>query len=146
MFGDQPADKQGVSETAIQALLYTKFASLSASLRPLLAELEHRVRATPNELSALIGECHSAWVSTRQALLGSRVNSEVARMEPMTSDLVDLVNAIGKVTSLALTSDARWVQLPQADLYRRVHAIQDVLPFWRIAILVSSADRQNGLC
>lgn len=87
------ADSQGISETAIQALLYTKFASLSTSLRPLLAELEHRVRTTPNELSALMGECHSAWVSTRQALLGNRVSSEVARMEPMTSDLVDLVSA-----------------------------------------------------
>lgn len=87
-------NSKGVSETAIEALLYTKFASLSAGLRPLLAELEHRVRTTPNELSALLGECHSAWVSTRQALLGNRVNNEVARMEPMTSDLVDLVRAI----------------------------------------------------
>ena len=54
-------------------------------------ELEYRVKVNPNELSSLLAECHSAWVSVRQALMGSRVNDEVARMDPANSDLIDLV-------------------------------------------------------
>lgn len=85
------ADHQSLSETAIQALVYTKFVTLASSVRPLLAELEERVLATPEELSALLAECHTAWISTRQSLLGTRVAEEIGRMDPGRSDLIDLV-------------------------------------------------------
>ena len=80
-----------MSETASQALIYTKFVSLSGALRPLIAELETRAVITPDELAALLAECHGAWMTTRQALMGSRVSNEVGRMNPGGSDLVDLV-------------------------------------------------------
>ncbi|RXK41165.1 hypothetical protein M231_01569 [Tremella mesenterica] len=82
-----------LSETATHALLYTKFVTLSTSLRPLIAELEHRVSSNPDELAALLGECHSAWVTTRHTLVGHRVNEEITRMEPAKSELVDLTRA-----------------------------------------------------
>ncbi|ORY35518.1 Sec34-like family-domain-containing protein [Naematelia encephala] len=87
--GKRLADKS-LSETTTMALLYTKFNSLSPTLQPLLAELEHRVALTPDELTSLLNECHSAWMSTRQSLIGGRVAEEVIRMDPTASDLVDL--------------------------------------------------------
>ena len=83
---------QSLSETASQALIYTKFVSLSTSLRPLLAELENRVTITPDELTSLLSECHTAWVTTRHSLIGSRVGTEIGRMNPGSSDLVELVS------------------------------------------------------
>ncbi|KAK8854795.1 hypothetical protein IAR55_003534 [Kwoniella newhampshirensis] len=90
--GRRIGDK-GLSETATQALIYTKFVSLSPSLRPLLAELEQRVSSNPDELTTLLTECHTAWVVTRQGLMGARVNEEIMRMNPTGSDLVDLTRS-----------------------------------------------------
>ncbi|KAK6910494.1 hypothetical protein I203_104526 [Kwoniella mangroviensis CBS 8507] len=84
---------KGISETAAQALLYTKFISLSQPLRPLLAELEARVSTNPDELTPLLSECHSAWITTRQSLMGGRVLNEVMGMDPNGSDLVDLTRS-----------------------------------------------------
>ncbi|OCF37934.1 hypothetical protein I316_00158 [Kwoniella heveanensis BCC8398] len=84
---------KSISETAAQALLYTKFISLSGPVRPLLAELEARVSHNPDELTPLLAECHTAWVQTRQSLLGGRVAEEVAGMDPLGSDLVDLTRS-----------------------------------------------------
>ncbi|WWC63290.1 uncharacterized protein I303_105890 [Kwoniella dejecticola CBS 10117] len=84
---------KGLSETAAQALLYTKFVSLSQSLRPLLAELEARVSSSPDELTPLLSECHAAWITTRQSLMGGRVMGEVSGMDPNGSDLVDLTRS-----------------------------------------------------
>ena len=66
---------------------------MSTFLRPLLAELERRVRSTPEDLSSLLNECHNAWMSTRLALMSGRVNEEVGRMDPANSDLVDLASS-----------------------------------------------------
>lgn len=74
-------------------MLYTKFNSLAASTRPLLAELEVRSTANPDELASLLAECHSAWLSTRQSLLGARVSEEVSRLDPTKAELVDLTRA-----------------------------------------------------
>ncbi|ODN78720.1 hypothetical protein L202_04287 [Cryptococcus amylolentus CBS 6039] len=90
--GKRLAD-QSLSETAIQALIYTKFTSLSTSLRPLLSELEQRVSTNPDELAPLLSECNAAYVSTRRNLMGGRVNEEIGRMKPNGSDLVDLTRA-----------------------------------------------------
>ncbi|ORX38511.1 Sec34-like family-domain-containing protein [Kockovaella imperatae] len=84
---------KSLSETAIQALIYTKFTSLSPSLRPLVAELEYRASLNPDELNSLLAECHSAWVSARQSLVGPRVAQEIGRMDPDGYDLVDLTRA-----------------------------------------------------
>ncbi|WWD19057.1 hypothetical protein CI109_103515 [Kwoniella shandongensis] len=90
--GRRIGDK-GLSETATQALIYTKFVSLSQPLRPLLAELEQRVSSNPDELTTLLTECHNAWVGTRQSLMGTGVNEEIMRMNPTGSDLVDLTRS-----------------------------------------------------
>ncbi|WVR00004.1 hypothetical protein IAU59_007146 [Kwoniella sp. CBS 9459] len=84
---------KSISETAAQALLYTKFISLSGPVRPLIAELEARVSHNPDELTPLLTECHTAWMQTRQSLLGGRVAEEVAGMDPLGSDLVDLTRS-----------------------------------------------------
>nr|ODO02272.1 hypothetical protein L204_01004 [Cryptococcus depauperatus CBS 7855] len=73
----------------IIALVYTKFISLSATLRPLLAELEQRVLSNPDELGSLLTGCHSVYVDTRQGLIGNRVNEEIIRMDPTGSALID---------------------------------------------------------
>jgi hypothetical protein len=75
-------------------LIYTKFVTLSQSIRPLVAELEHRSSINPDELRATLSECHSAYISTRQGLLGARVSDEVGRLDPRNSDLVDLVRQL----------------------------------------------------
>lgn len=84
---------QSLSETATQAFIYTKFISLSATLRPLLAELEQRVASNPDELGSLLVECHTAYLTTRKNLMGQRVNAEIGRMDPDKSDLVDLARS-----------------------------------------------------
>lgn len=65
--------------------------------------------ATPDELTSLLTECHSAWVSTRQSLLGSRVAEEIGRMEPTKSDLVDLVSRSHPAKEILLMADPRWL-------------------------------------
>lgn len=57
-----------------------------------MAELEDRSAANPDELRALLTECHTSYIATRQSLLGARVSNEVGRMNPRGSDLVDLVS------------------------------------------------------
>ncbi len=87
-------DPQGsLSETATLALIYTKFTSFAFPLRPLLAELEKRATAHPDELGSLLDECHAAWMTARRMLMSPRVEREVKRMEPGASGLptVDLV-------------------------------------------------------
>jgi hypothetical protein len=64
------------------------------STRPLIAELERRSASNPNELLSLLSECHTAYLSTRTALLGARVSDEVAKLDPRGSDLVDLVSQV----------------------------------------------------
>jgi hypothetical protein len=90
--GKRVADKS-LSETVMRGLLYNRFSSLSASLRPLIAELEQRISASKDELPQILADCHVAYVSVRQALMGPRVYEEIARLNPMHSELVDLTRA-----------------------------------------------------
>lgn len=76
-----------------RGLLYNRFSSLSASLRPLLAELEQRIPSNKDELPQILMDCHIAWVTSRQALMGPRVAEEIARLNPSRGDLVDLTRA-----------------------------------------------------
>lgn len=90
----QPADNtQGLSETTTRGLLYTRFTSLSASLRPLLSELEQRVTTNKDDLPQILADCHAAFVTTRQALMSPRVAEEIAQLDPARSELVDLTRS-----------------------------------------------------
>ncbi|KAI9637525.1 Sec34-like family-domain-containing protein [Dioszegia hungarica] len=84
---------KSLSETATQALLFPKFSSLASSLRPLIHELETRASRSNDELAPLLAECHSAWIGTRQGLMGPRVAEEVGRLDPEKGELVDLTRA-----------------------------------------------------
>lgn len=72
-------------------LLYTRFRSVTPQLAPLLNELERRVLAHPEELSALLSECHSAYFSARKTLLVGRLMEEIRGLDPAHTELVELV-------------------------------------------------------
>ncbi|GAA5941713.1 hypothetical protein JCM1841_005161 [Sporobolomyces salmonicolor] len=82
-----------LSETALHALLYSKFQAPSASLRILLVELEKRAELDPNEYEALRSECYQTWFTARVALLGPGLAEEVRRMDPAGSELIKLAKA-----------------------------------------------------
>lgn len=73
-------------------LLYTRFNSVSHQLAPLLSELERRATAHPDELSALLAECHSAYFSARKGLLVPRLVEEIKGLDPTRTELVELVS------------------------------------------------------
>jgi len=72
-------------------LLYTRFRSVSNQLAPLLGELERRAVAHPDELSALLSECQTAYFSTRKSLLVNRLAEEIRGLDPARTELVELV-------------------------------------------------------
>ncbi len=73
-------------------LLYTRFQTVSGPLAPLLAELERRAQAHPDELSALLAECHTAYFSARKTLLVNRLMEEIKGLDPARTELVELVS------------------------------------------------------
>ncbi|KAF7790075.1 hypothetical protein EIP86_001025 [Pleurotus ostreatoroseus] len=82
--------EKGVSTTAQTHLLYTRFTTVSSQLAPLLAELERRAVAHPDELSALLAECHTAYFSARRGLLVPRLMEEIKGLDPARTELVEL--------------------------------------------------------
>ncbi len=68
--------------TAQMHLLYTRFTTVSNQLAPLLGELERRAADHPDELSALLAECHSAYFSARKGLLVPRLTDEIKGLDP----------------------------------------------------------------
>ena len=74
-------------------LLYTRFKSVSSQLAPLLGELERRAKVHPDELSALLSECHSAYFSARKTLLVGRLTEEIKGLDPTRTELVELVRS-----------------------------------------------------
>ncbi|KII92962.1 hypothetical protein PLICRDRAFT_37778 [Plicaturopsis crispa FD-325 SS-3] len=85
--------EKDVSPTAQMHLLYTRFQSVSAQLAPLLGELERRAQAHPDELSALLSECHAAYFSARKSLLVNRLAEEIKGLDPSRTELVELTRA-----------------------------------------------------
>ena len=83
---------QDVSTTAQTHLLYTRFQSVATPLAPLLSELERRAQAHPDELSALLAECHAAYFSARKSLLVNRLTEEIKGLDPARTELVELVS------------------------------------------------------
>jgi len=72
-------------------LLYTRFRSVTSQLAPLLGELERRAEAHPEDLSALLSECHSAYFAARKGLLVGRLMEEIKGLDPAHTELVELV-------------------------------------------------------
>lgn len=70
-----------LSEPALNALLYSKFTTMSHISRVLLFELEKRGAAEPDEYGSLLNECLSTWFSVRTQLVGPRIQEEVRRMD-----------------------------------------------------------------
>jgi conserved oligomeric Golgi complex subunit 3 len=72
-------------------LLYTRFTTVAGQLAPLLGEFERRARAHPEELGALLSECHAAYFSARKNLLISRLTEQIRGLDPTRTELVELV-------------------------------------------------------
>ncbi|KAH9858997.1 Sec34-domain-containing protein [Lenzites betulinus] len=85
--------EKDVSTVAQMHLLYTRFHTVSGPLAPLLAELERRAQAHPDELSALLAECHTAYFSARKSLLVGRLMEEIKGLDPARTELVELTRA-----------------------------------------------------
>lgn len=69
-----------MSSATQNLLLYAKFQAASAALRPVMAELEARAMKHPEELTALLGECHAAYFNARKQLITARLIEEIRRM------------------------------------------------------------------
>ena len=82
---------QDVSDTAQMHLLYTRFTTVAGQLAPLLGEFEHRARAHPDELGALLSECHVAYFGARKSLLVARLTEQIRGLDPTRTELVELV-------------------------------------------------------
>ncbi|KAG2055343.1 Sec34-domain-containing protein [Suillus hirtellus] len=85
--------EKDVSSTAQMHLLYTRFRSVTSQLSPLLSELERRAEAHPEDLLALLSECHSAYFAARKGLLVGRLMEEIRGLDPAHTELVELTNA-----------------------------------------------------
>ncbi|OAX41147.1 Sec34-domain-containing protein [Rhizopogon vinicolor AM-OR11-026] len=85
--------EKDVSSTAQMHLLYTRFRRVTSQLTPLLNELERRAEAHPEDLSALLSECHSAYFAARKGLLVGRLMEEIRGLDPAHTELVELTNA-----------------------------------------------------
>jgi len=84
--------EKDVSATAQHHLLYTRFMSVSSQLAPLLGEFERRAQTHPDELSALLAECHTAYFAARKSLLVNRLINEIKGLDPTRTELVELVS------------------------------------------------------
>ena len=84
--------EKDVSVTAQNHLLYTRFMSVSSQLAPLLGEFERRAQTHPDELSALLAECHTAYFTARKSLLVNRLINEIKGLDPTRTELVELVS------------------------------------------------------
>ncbi|KIJ49534.1 hypothetical protein M422DRAFT_160832 [Sphaerobolus stellatus SS14] len=103
-------DKE-ISDTAHMHLLYSKFLTASYQVAPLLAELERRAELHPDEISSLLTECHTAYLSTRKSLLTARLIEDIKGLDPAHSELVELTRS-GCTYMRQLCMD-------EFDLYRR---------------------------
>jgi hypothetical protein len=72
-------------------LLYTRFTTVAGQLAPLLGEFERRARAHPEELGALLSECHAAYFGARKSLLVARLTEQIRGLGPSRTELVELV-------------------------------------------------------
>ncbi|KAG0654262.1 Golgi transport complex subunit 3 [Rhodotorula mucilaginosa] len=122
-----------LSETAQNALLYSKFSSAAPTLRILLFELEKRAHSDPTEYSSLLSECYSTWFAARTQLLSPLLAEEVRRMDPGASstDLVKLAKAgcgyLRGVCAIEWNLFREYFSSGQEDLYRFLESLCDYL-------------------
>ncbi|GAA5985117.1 hypothetical protein JCM10908_002529 [Rhodotorula pacifica] len=122
-----------LSETAQNALLYSKFSSSAPTLRILLFELEKRAHSDPNEYSSLLSECYSTWFAARTQLLSPLLAEEVRRMDPGASstDLVKLAKAgcgyLRGVCAIEWNLFREFFSSGQDELYRFLESLCDYL-------------------
>lgn len=81
-----------LSETTETHLLYSKFRTIGTQVAPLIAELERRAMAHPEELSSLLAECQTTYFQCRKTLIAGRLTAELKTLDPTRSDLVELVS------------------------------------------------------
>lgn len=91
--GKAAPPSSSLSETALHALLYSKFRAVSQTVKTLLFELQKRAQAYPQEYGNLLQECFTNWFSLRTQLLAPNLAEEVRRMDPANTELVKLVSA-----------------------------------------------------
>ncbi|GAA5865630.1 hypothetical protein JCM3774_002078 [Rhodotorula dairenensis] len=130
---DKMAGKD-LSETAQNALLYSKFSSAAPTLRILLFELEKRARSDPAEYSSLLSECYSTWFHARTQLLSPLLAEEVRRMDPgnaSATDLVKLAKAgcgyLRGVCAIEWNLFREYFSSGQTELYRFLESLCDYL-------------------
>lgn len=92
-YADVLHSAQELSENALTALLYTKFSNTSETLRILIFELEKRGRLEPDEYGSLLQECYATWFASRTSLLSAPLAEEVRRMDPGSTELIQLVRS-----------------------------------------------------
>ncbi|KAI0279908.1 Sec34-like family-domain-containing protein [Russula aff. rugulosa BPL654] len=85
--------EQDVSDTAQMHLLYTRFTTVAGQLAPLLGEFERRARTHPEELGALLSECHAAYFGARKSLLVARLTEQIRGLDPTRTELVELTRS-----------------------------------------------------
>ncbi|KAH9958354.1 hypothetical protein BGW80DRAFT_1564998 [Lactifluus volemus] len=85
--------EQDVSDTAQMHLLCTRFTTVAGQLAPLLGEFECRAHSHPEELGALLSECHVAYFGARKNLLVSRLTEQIRGLDPTRTGLVELTRA-----------------------------------------------------
>ncbi|TDL25953.1 Sec34-domain-containing protein [Rickenella mellea] len=85
--------EKDVSDTAQTHLLYTRFSTVSSQVAPLLRELERRAASHPEDLNALLSECHIAYLSTRKSLLVNRLTADIKGLDPSRTELVELTRS-----------------------------------------------------
>ena len=75
---------------------------MSSQLAPLLGEFERRAQTHPDELSALLAECHTAYFTARKSLLVNRLVGEIKGLDPTRTELVELVSVLfGRYTLIS---------------------------------------------
>ena len=128
-----------LSETALNALLYAKFSSISEISRSLLYELEKRANANPSEYGSLLQECFSNWFNVRTQLLAPSLAEEVRRMDPQNTDLVKLVSRtlVQLPALLSSWTGSIWLRVPAKCMRQRMEALSRVLPLFRSNGIVS---------
>ena len=70
------------------------FRSVSPQLAPLLRELERRVQIHPEDLSALLSDCHSAYFGARRSFVVGRLIEEIKKLDPRNKELVELASSL----------------------------------------------------
>jgi conserved oligomeric Golgi complex subunit 3 len=68
-------------------LLYTRFTTVAGQLAPLFGEFERRAHSHPEELGALLSECHGVYFGARKNLLVSRLTEQIRGLDPTRTEL-----------------------------------------------------------